>query len=439
MSVSVLRPQTLSQQADWTATVHYRSLENEVIGAVSRRLSAREMRLDRSDVEEAYCQAWHGVCEQITGGTKIASLTGMLIEITWRRAVDSYREMRTGQHADIDIDTRGVEVDLDEQLDDQAKLSRLFSRLKGRLNQQECQVVSLCWIHGYTRPEARQRLGISDEKRMQKIMDRATKKIGPILAGISARGCGGEEWACMLRAYALGLLGDDEPDYHRAREHIADCRSCRRYVMCLRRLAAIVPPFVPPLTPVGGHETSILAHLERLFGGHGSASATASSALQNTASAGGAGAAGGGAGVISSLGGAKVAAALVVAAAAGVTAIHASVTHHHPAVRHASVAKVRPSASLPAGRAYVPAGVATRADLAGEQTRHAGARRGGVVAAGRSTVVQREFGFEGERASRTSSPPPVPRATASSASISGNTSPPASNVGAVQREFGPER
>ena len=444
MSASARRSRTLRQRAERTAQAHYRSLEKEVLGVVGRRLSARNMRLDRSDLEEAYCLAWHGVYEEIKRGTEIANLTGMLVEITWRRAVDAYREMQTGQHADVDIDTHGVEVDLDEQLDDQQKLQRFIKRLKRRLSRQECQAVSLCLIHGYSRPEARELLGIEDEERMQKLMDRAMRKIGGIVAGIDARGCGGDEWACMLRAYALGLLGEDERDYRRAREHIEECASCRRYVMGLRGLAVIVPPFAPPLMPVGGHEAGLLAHLERLFGGHGSASATASSALRGTATAGGAGAAGGGAGAaMGSLGGAKVAAVLVVAAVAGAAAIHVSDAHHHPAARHAHVAGVAPaSASLPAREPYVPAGVATRADRASEQARHAEGWHGGVVAAGRSTVVEREFGFEGERASRTTSPPPVPRvtaSTASTASISGNTSHPASNVGAVQREFGPER
>ena len=440
MSARARRSRTLRQRAEWTAQAHYRSLEKEVVGVVGRRLSARNMRLDSSDLEEAYCLAWHGVYEEIKRGTEIANLTGMLVEITWRRAVDAYRGLQTGQHADVDIDAHGVEVDLDEQLDDQQKLQRFIKRLKRRLSRQECQAVSLCLIHGYSRPEARELLGIEDEERMQKLMDRAMRKIGGIVAGIDARGCGGDEWACMLRAYALGLLGEDERDYRRASEHIEDCASCRRYVLGLRGLAAIVPPVGLPLMPVGGHETSILAHLGRLFGGHGSASATASSALRGTATAGGAGAAGGGAGAIGSLGGAKVAAVLVVAAVAGAAAVHVSDTQHHPAARHAHVVGAAPaSASLPARGPYVAAGVATRADLASEQARHAGARHGGVVAASRSTVVEREFGFEGERASRTTSPSPVPRVTASTASISGNTSPPASNVGAVQREFGPER
>ena len=444
MSARVLRSRMLSRQAEWTAQAHYRSLEKEVVGVVGRRLSARNMRLDRSDLEEAYCQAWHGVCEQIVRGVKIANLTGMLVEITWRRAVDGYREMRTGEHADVDIDAHGVEVDLDERLDDQEKLQRFIRRLKRRLSRQEREAVSLCLIHGYSRPEARELLGIEDEERMQKLMDRATGKIGGIVAGIDARGCGGDEWARLLRAYALGLLGEDERDYRRAGEHIDECGSCRRYVMGLRGLAAIVPPVGLPLMPVGGHETSILTHLERLFGGHPSASATAAGALRSTATAGAGGAAGGGAPAIGSIGAAKgVAAVLLAVAAAGVTAVHVSGAHHRPAVRHARVARAAPaSASLLARRPYVPAGVATRADLAGEQTRHAQARRGGVVAAGRRTVVEREFfGFEGERASRTASPSPVRSAVASSASsasrTSGDAPHPAANVAAVEREFLP--
>jgi DNA-directed RNA polymerase specialized sigma24 family protein len=434
MSVRVARSETFKEQAERTATEHYGSLEAEVVAVVRRRLLSRNMRLDHSDLEEAYCQAWHGVCEQIKAGTKIANLTGMLVEITWRRAVDTYRQPHPGQHADVDIDAHGVEVDLDQQLDDQEKLQRFIKRLKGRLSQQECQAVGLCLIHGYTRPEARKLLGIKDEARMQKLMDGATKKIGAIVASINARGCGDDEWARLLRAYALGLLAEGDHDYRRASEHIEDCTACHRYVMGLRGLAAIVPPVGLPFMPVGGHEAGILAHLEHLFNGHGSASATASSALQSTATAGSAGAAGGGAGVIGSLGGAKgLAVVLAAAAAAGAAAIHGSGGHHRGPARHASVSRAVPATTyVPAPSVNFPASPLTQGNLAreherGRQSQHAKARRGRGTSARHTTPADTQFGFQGQQTRTTSPPEP------------GNAPQPAANAETAETEFGFER
>ena len=269
-----------------------------------RKLSARDMHLDRSDVEEAYCLAWHGVCEQIARGVTVASLKGMLVEVTWRRAVENWREMHSGEQVVLDAEEHILEVDFDQRLDDQAKLQRLLRRVKGRLSPQECQVISLCWLHGYTRPEARALLGIKDEVRMQKLMDRASKKVGGIVAAIEARGCGGDEWSQMLRSYALGTIDEQHSDYRRAHEHVEDCASCRRYVVGLRRVAAIVPPFIPG----SPHPTHVLALLHRMFGGQGGSGAAASTLQSGTTAVSGASAAGGGASLMGSLGSAKVAA-----------------------------------------------------------------------------------------------------------------------------------
>ena len=445
MSVRLARSESFKEQAERVSKEHYASLEGEVLAVVRRRLLARKMHLDHAELEGAYCQAWHGVIEEIKRGNKIRNLTGMLVDITWRRAVDAYRESRPAQRAEVDIEAHAVEVDLDQQLDDQEKLRRFIKRLKRRLSQQECQAVSLCLIHGYSRPEARKLLGIKDEARMQKLMDGATKKIGAIVASISARGCGDDEWARLLRAYALGTLAEEHPDYPRAREHIEKCTACHRYVMGLRGLAAIVPPVGLPFMPVGGHEAGILAYLEHFFNGHGSASATASSALQSTATAGSAGAAGGGAGVIGSLGGAKgLAVVLVAAAAAGAAAIHGSAGHHHPPARHASVSRAAPASTfLPAPSVSFPASPVTQGDLAGEhergrQTQPTKTRQGRHGTAGRRAHAYTQFGLQGQQLRTTSSPLAQP-VSGSSAPAQGNGTPPGENVEPAEKEFGPER
>jgi DNA-directed RNA polymerase specialized sigma24 family protein len=439
------QPRSFRQRAESAVDEHYRALEKEIVDKVARKLSARNMRLDRSDIEEAYCQAWHGVYERIAEGVSIASLHGMLVEITWRRAVETYREMHIGEYADVDIEAHVVEVDLDQRLDDQAKLQRLLRRVKGRLNPQERQVISLCWIHGYTRPEARALLGIKNEARMQKLMDRASKKVGGIVAAVEARGCGGDEWSQMLRSYALGTIDEQQSDYRRAREHIENCASCCRYVVGLRRVAAIVPPFLPG----GPDPTQVLAFLHRLFGGHGGTGAAASTLPTGTTAVSGASAAGGGATLMGSLGSAKVAAVIVVAAAAGATtAIHDGEGHrarhaHHRAARVAA----RHSSTLGHTAGIPPTlprseDTGARAGRQSQTTQHAR-----VATAGHSGALQKEFGFEGGQAGRSEqSAPPVTAATASARSNSstlGSSSASSSQAGAsiraVQREFGPER
>ncbi len=430
MSVRVGRPQTLAEQAEAAANENYAALQDEVIGVVRRKLSARNMHLDHSELEESYCQAWHGVCVEIKRGGEVQNLIGMLVDITWKRAVDSYRGERPGQYADVDVEDQVVEVDVDEQLDDQARLRRFIDRLKGRLNQRECEAVSLCLIHGYSRSEAREVLGISDEARMQKIMDGATKKLGVVVAGITARGCGGEEWTRLLRAYALGVLTAESRDFARAEAHIADCVPCKRYVMGLRGLAAIVPPAGLPFMPVSGHEGSILGHLEHLFAGHGGAGAVG-------AGTGSAAAGGGGASLLGSVGAgtaAKGAAVLAIVAVTAVVAVrpgHARAKHHpppHAAHIAAQTASPPPEPAVSAATPSPSSATGTRRDsgttarkrTAVRRHRHGGARHSAA----------KSLGLAPTPASHVE----TPRASTPTASAAA-----AGNIAAVEKEFGPER
>ncbi len=438
--------QSPEQQAENAANENYRKLQPEVIGAVIRRLSSRKMHLDESDLEEAYCLAWHGVYETIKQGTLISNLTGMLIEFTWRRAVDIYRELRPGKRVDLEAHTPALDLDVDEHLDDQIKLKRFIKLARGRLNPRECEALSLCIIHGYQRPEAAKLMGLQ-RKQMEKLMDGATQKIGGIIASISTRGCGGDEWTRLIRNYALGLIAEDDRDYPRAAEHIAQCAACRRYVNGLRGLAAILPPILP-FGPVAdaGHGASILAHLERLFrNGHSGGIAGAESALRTTA-AGTAGSAGGG-GLVSSLSTGTIAKVAVVAAGAAALALatHGGKAHHavarptSPPQAQAQTASASASAPPPAARSST----ASRQDSALQRHHSVGRRRTHVLTAkrrisggpapgpkGGSSPPGRagsEFGIEDARYSPPApSTPPTPREESS-----GST--------AVNREFGWER
>lgn len=254
---------SLKERADEAASSGYRELEPGVLRIVRGRLFAGGARLDRSDLEEAYNQAWHSICLHIEHGEDIANLRALLIDVAYKRALDIHRQTREATlDAETDLDELSVDGRIVEQVDDTLKLQALFRRLKSRLTERERTAVALCVIHGFSRREAAKLLGIR-EAACEKLMNRAMRRIGAVAASVQARGCGDEEWARALRAYALGGVAEASRDRQRVREHLDSCHSCRRYVMCLRGLAAVLPAPVGPLLRATGadHPHALVAWL----------------------------------------------------------------------------------------------------------------------------------------------------------------------------------
>ncbi len=411
MSVRVLRSRSPEQQAQEVVGANLHALEKPVLRAVKGRLVRENIGLPEPDLEAAYNQAWHGVYETIAQGRQVDNLTGLLIDITYKRSVDIYRQRHEAMHSDAVLDDHAADVDLAEQIDDQRKIDRLMERLIERLNTNERNAVTLCVMHGYKRPEAAQRLGIP-EVAFQKIMDSATKKIAGIVTGMQARGCGGEEWARALRAFALGLTGTDSPDYERVTQHIDECASCKRYVMGLRGLAAVLPPIMP----LGHDIAALLAHLYKLFAPAHGAVTTGASTAQSTAAVAGATAAGStavsGGGLSGVLGGGAIKAAVLVAgiAATGTLSVGLAVHHHTP---RAHLATSSPSSS-PMPTSLEANLLATDPARSYEQSRAQATRRkhDTKTRRGQAGATASEFGFEG---SRPTTPQPVaPTATTTS-------------------------
>ena len=121
------------QQAEAVANANYETLKDIVLRSVTSHLFGRGVRLDRIDLEAAYNLAWHGVCQAIAQGRRVENLAGLLVDITSKRAIDIYRQRNEAMHADADVESHAVEVDLAERVDDQHKLERLFERLRDRL------------------------------------------------------------------------------------------------------------------------------------------------------------------------------------------------------------------------------------------------------------------------------------------------------------------
>lgn len=287
-----LPSRTLEQEADEVASANYEALKEEILRVVAGTLRSQGITtMIPQDLEVAYNEGWQGVTQHIIRGGPVTSLEGLLYRMTLRRAIDVYRARQERRRVDMDLDQQGVEADLAEQTDEREKLARVLARAKERLNEKERRAVTLCVLHGYKRPEAADLLGV-DRVVFERTMDGAMRKLSGIVAGIQARGCGGDEWSRLMRAYALGLLAEDEPDYQRAHEHVEGpepCEACRRYVRGLRRLAAVLPPLLPPGLLDGHDAGGVLVRLaEWLGGGH----AAGSAALQGAGAAGGAGAGG---------------------------------------------------------------------------------------------------------------------------------------------------
>ena len=203
MIVRIVRGQTPQQQADALANANLKQLESLVLSAVQGKLHAGKIRLDTRDVEAAYNLAWHGVCQHVVQGREVTNLTGFLIDITHERSIDIYRRRHEGSALRCrppraqygGRSRRAARRPAQAPAPDRAH--------EARLNENERKAVTLCLLHGFRRPEAADMLRI-EQAAFQRIMDGATKKLAGIVAEIDARGCGGGEWARLLRSYALG-------------------------------------------------------------------------------------------------------------------------------------------------------------------------------------------------------------------------------------------
>ena len=297
--------------------------------------------------------------------------------------------------------------------------------MKGRLSDVQRNAVTLCLLHGYTRPEAARMLGI-DPVAFGKVMDRATKKISGVVAAMDGRGCGDDEWARALRSFALGVIGEDSPDYERVAAHVRDCASCERYVVGLRGLAAVLPPLGFPLAPVGHDAGDLLAHLYRLFAPHnvaaaGAASAQTTATIATSTAAGSAVATGSGGWTVLGGGVAKVA-VVVGLATVGTLSVHALATHR-PA-RHARAVDSRPLISgtpLEEERVIRQAAPVQREQgITSEPSQRPSSARQGGPGVVRSEAAVAEFGFE--RSPDTTRHPQTPRPVARTATADNATS-----------------
>jgi RNA polymerase sigma factor (sigma-70 family) len=475
-------------RADRLLREEFETLRGRVLATVDARLRGAGAALDRSDLEAAYAQAWHGLYAAVLDGQQIVSPAAWLAVVTHRRAIDEHRVRKGTVPVTLGCGEERVPAtsrprDLADELDDRARLRTLLEALRARLSERERQAAALCYLQGLSRAEAAAQMGIS-ESRMRKLMDGAGKglrgvaaKVGALVQAIAA-GEWCKEQGSLMRALAFGMLEPHGDRYRLARLHSEECPACRAYVLSLRGLAVALPPVPALLHRLIGGGAAGGAGASGAWAGSGHVGATASAAARSSSAqlgsglgagtlsasgAAGAGAAGGGWWLAGGLG-AKLAAGCLIAlgVGAGCVALDGQGDGIGQAVHgHARRERGRSSADatrgLAASASATPLGAQTHAAAAGQGPAEERSRQLAAVAR-----AGREFGLERQSAGASDSTqvatgrapgarPPAGAAMArvgASASVTGqgseaaaprtaSSSAPAPRASAAAREFAP--
>jgi DNA-directed RNA polymerase specialized sigma24 family protein len=306
------------ERAEQVLSSEYAELRHSTLYAVRGKLAARGVRFDRTDLEAFYNQAWHGLYLKLAEGEEVSSHAGFLVHAAYCRAIEETRRVNPGRRADdAEVAELGFDPELESLLDDHIQLKHFMEGMRERLTERERQAAALCYIQGSTRPEAAAALGVSP-KRMEKLMDSVSLKIGALLTDIR-EGDWCQSRASLMKAYAFGVLEPDGERHQLAAGHLRECPGCRSYVRGMRGIAAVAPPAGLPIALVaalgaGGAATGGAAAAPGSGATSSGAGAAGSSAATSGSSTAAAGAGAGGLGVT---GIAAAAAAVVVVAGAG--------------------------------------------------------------------------------------------------------------------------
>lgn len=290
-------PRNVPVDADRVLSEEYEAFRTEVTRSVAGKLSASRIQFADIDMDGFYNQAWYGLYTKLQAGDEIENRKGLLINMTYRRAIDEYRSLHPDRQAGAEpLEALGVEDSIDETLDRQTQFRQFVEGMRSSLNDRELKAATLCYVYGLSRPEAAEQVGVRP-KRMEKIMDEVSRKMRPLLAHIKdGEWC--EQRAELINLYALGALDEDSDEYREAVDHLANCSGCRRHVLGTRGMTAVSAPGAFLLLALTGTAVAGAA-----------AGGAAASTGAGSGAGGGAGAAGG------------VGQAVAIAAAVGAVAV----------------------------------------------------------------------------------------------------------------------
>lgn len=292
-----------SVDADRVIADEYEAFKNDVVRSAAGKLASSKIRFADIDMDGFYNQAWYGLYTKLQDGQQIDNRKGLLVQMTYRRAIDEYRTLHPDRQADpVVLEMLGDENPIEETLDQQQEFKQFVEGMRSSLNQRELTAATLCYVYGMSRPEAAEQVGVRP-KRMEKIMDEVSRKLRPVLASIK-EGTWCEDRTVLINQFALGALDPESDEYLEAAAHLENCPGCRRHVLGTRGLAAVTIPSGLLLIALTGAAVGA--------GAAGASAAAGGAAGVGAGSGAGSGAAAGGAGI----GGAAQAAAIAAAVAA---------------------------------------------------------------------------------------------------------------------------
>lgn len=243
--------------ADWLLEREYVEHRDEVLGSVRKQLFGRGVTLDPADLEATYNSAWHVLHQKLSAGEQVANRQGLLVVIMVRRILSERRTL-AGSNPPVPLDLLDGPVLSDrapepaQQVSDRQQVRQLLEGLRERLSDRELQAATLCYLHGYTRPDAARLLDVPP-KRMEKLMDRVSREVSGVVRDVERGWCQANR--SLITAYALGVLASSGPRHALAQDHLAHCAPCRRRVLVMRGMAALSPP--APLIGTGGGATVV--------------------------------------------------------------------------------------------------------------------------------------------------------------------------------------
>ena len=96
--------------ADAVIGEEYEAFKSDVVRTVSGKLAGSKIRFAELDMDGFYNQAWYGLYTKLQDGQAIENRKGLLVQMTYRRAIDEYRTLHPDRQADpVILETVGVE------------------------------------------------------------------------------------------------------------------------------------------------------------------------------------------------------------------------------------------------------------------------------------------------------------------------------------------
>jgi DNA-directed RNA polymerase specialized sigma24 family protein len=218
-------------QASQTLERHYAPLRARTIRSIATKLRASNVSFDPADLDAHYNHAWHALHAKLVTGCPVDNLGGFLTQAAYFRAIDCSRKEHLDRRVDA-LDTAVSDRDLDGALDDAERLRAFMEGLRARLRGRDLSAAALCYLHGYSRTDAAEVLGITPGQ-MKRVMDHVSRQVAILVSTLQAGDrCDGQR--SLVTAYALRVLDPQGARIGLARAHLAECSACRARVRTLR-------------------------------------------------------------------------------------------------------------------------------------------------------------------------------------------------------------